>query len=95
LLSGGTSMTMSFLPPPPPLAAGAADELALDVALLAAGALALDVDCELLLEPQPIATRLRAQTIVASRASDRAGVLLFICSPSATCRSRRLKMSCL
>ena len=72
LLSGGTSMTMSFCLP---LLAAAADVLlALDVELFAAGALELDVDFEVLLEPQPMAPRLRTQTIMASRVRDRAVV---------------------
>ena len=58
-----------------PLLAAAADVLlALDVELFAAGALELDVNFEVLLEPQPMAARLRTQTIMASRVRDRAVV---------------------
>jgi hypothetical protein len=90
-------MTISFFPPPPLAAAElvAAEVAALVVAALdvaaAAGALELDVDCELLLEPQPIATMLRAQTTMAGRASDRTLLLRFMFSPSATVGSRRFK----
>jgi hypothetical protein len=74
-------MTISFLPPP--LDAGAAELLADDVAAalevaLLAGALELDVDCELPLEPQPRAAMLRAHTIVASRTGDRAFLFHFM-----------------